>query len=254
MSEPSLPELMAERDRLFAQLSMVGDFRRGSVSENWRRCGKPNCACAAPEHPGHGPRFLWDPVREAEDRRPSARGGRGGEGAPRDRPARRVRDDGGADHRGEREDLRGPPCGGQRRQRGPLRDGRGKRGLRDALAAEKSAEVGRLAAEAARALGCENGVPDGRGGAPGRAAEARRGHARGGAVRRSRPPWSPDGLRARPGGRVRRPPGRRSSTPCSGRSSCGGPGTTARNAGTAWPRATMSSASRARRCRPAWPR
>ncbi|MGO8887125.1 MAG: DUF6788 family protein [Streptosporangiaceae bacterium] len=59
MSEPSLPELEAERDRLFAQLSVVGDFRRGSVSENWRRCGKPNCACAAPEHPGHGPRFLW---------------------------------------------------------------------------------------------------------------------------------------------------------------------------------------------------
>ena len=59
MTEPSLPELEAERDRLFAQLSMVGDFRRGSVSENWRRCGKLNCACAAPDHPGHGPRFLW---------------------------------------------------------------------------------------------------------------------------------------------------------------------------------------------------
>ena len=59
MSEPSLPELEAERERLYAQLSEVGDFRRGSVSENWRRCGKPNCACAAPEHPGHGPRFLW---------------------------------------------------------------------------------------------------------------------------------------------------------------------------------------------------
>jgi len=59
MSEPSLPELEAERDRLYAQLSTVGDFRRGSVSENWRKCGKPNCACAAPDHPGHGPRFLW---------------------------------------------------------------------------------------------------------------------------------------------------------------------------------------------------
>jgi len=59
MTEPSLPELEAARDRLYAQLSMVGDFRRGSVSENWRRCGKPNCACAAPGHPGHGPRFLW---------------------------------------------------------------------------------------------------------------------------------------------------------------------------------------------------
>jgi hypothetical protein len=59
MSEPSLPELEAERDRLYAQLSAVGDFRRGSVSENWRKCGKPGCACAAPDHPGHGPRFLW---------------------------------------------------------------------------------------------------------------------------------------------------------------------------------------------------
>jgi hypothetical protein len=59
VSEPSLPELEAERDRLYAQLSMVGDFRRGSVSENWRMCGKPNCACAQPDHPGHGPRFLW---------------------------------------------------------------------------------------------------------------------------------------------------------------------------------------------------
>ena len=71
MSEPSLPELMAERDLLFAQLGMVGDFRRGSVSENWRRCGKPNCACAAPEHPGHGPRFLW--TRSAGRRKTVAR-------------------------------------------------------------------------------------------------------------------------------------------------------------------------------------
>ena len=59
MSEPSLAELEAERDRLYALLSRVGDFRRGSVTENRRKCGKPNCACAAPGHPGHGPRFLW---------------------------------------------------------------------------------------------------------------------------------------------------------------------------------------------------
>lgn len=59
MTEPALPELEAERDRLYAQLSVVGDFRRGSVSENYRKCGKPNCACARPDHPGHGPRFLW---------------------------------------------------------------------------------------------------------------------------------------------------------------------------------------------------
>jgi hypothetical protein len=59
MSEVSLAELEAERDRLFARLSAVGDFRRGSVSENYRKCGKPNCACAQPGHRGHGPRFLW---------------------------------------------------------------------------------------------------------------------------------------------------------------------------------------------------
>jgi hypothetical protein len=59
MTELSLAELEAERDRLFVQLSAVGDFRRGSVSENYRKCGKPNCACARPGHPGHGPRFLW---------------------------------------------------------------------------------------------------------------------------------------------------------------------------------------------------
>ena len=59
MTVPSLWELEAERDRLHAQLSAVGDFRRGSVSVNYRKCGKPNYACAAPDHPGHGPWFLW---------------------------------------------------------------------------------------------------------------------------------------------------------------------------------------------------
>src|ERR1700756_5438598 len=59
MTEPSPRELEAERDRLYAQLAAVGDFRRGSVSENYRKCGKPNCACAQPGHRGHGPRFLW---------------------------------------------------------------------------------------------------------------------------------------------------------------------------------------------------
>jgi len=59
MAGPSLPELEAERERLYAQLTAVGDFRRGSVTENYRKCGKPNCACAQPDHPGHGPRFLW---------------------------------------------------------------------------------------------------------------------------------------------------------------------------------------------------
>jgi hypothetical protein len=56
---PSLPELEAQRAELYARLAEVGDFRRGSVSENYRRCGKANCVCARPGHPGHGPRMLW---------------------------------------------------------------------------------------------------------------------------------------------------------------------------------------------------
>jgi hypothetical protein len=59
MSEPSLPELESRRAGLFARLAAIGDFRRGSITENYRRCGKPNCACAQPDHPGHGPRWLW---------------------------------------------------------------------------------------------------------------------------------------------------------------------------------------------------
>lgn len=59
MTGPLLAELEARRARLFERLAAVGDFRRGGVSENYRRCGKPNCACAQPDHPGHGPRYLW---------------------------------------------------------------------------------------------------------------------------------------------------------------------------------------------------
>jgi len=59
MTEPSLPELETD-----AQLAAVGDFRRGSVSKNYRKCGKPNCVCAQPDHPGHGPRFLWTRIAD----------------------------------------------------------------------------------------------------------------------------------------------------------------------------------------------
>ncbi len=50
--------LEAERGRLYQELSQTGDFRRGSISANYRRCGKSNCACAKPDHPGHGPQHL----------------------------------------------------------------------------------------------------------------------------------------------------------------------------------------------------
>lgn len=59
MANESLSELEQQRDQLYARLATVGDFRRGSINETYRRCGKSNCACAGEDHPGHGPRLLW---------------------------------------------------------------------------------------------------------------------------------------------------------------------------------------------------
>ncbi len=52
-----LAELEHRREELYRQLGRVGDFRRGSLNEVRRKCGKPNCACAQPGHPGHGPQY-----------------------------------------------------------------------------------------------------------------------------------------------------------------------------------------------------
>lgn len=53
-----ITELEAERTRLYQELSRTGDLRRGTITATHRRCGKANCACANPEHPGHGPRYM----------------------------------------------------------------------------------------------------------------------------------------------------------------------------------------------------
>ena len=58
-TDPQLDELRRQRARLYEQLADTDDFRRGSVSETYRRCGKPNCVCAGEDHPGHGPRWMW---------------------------------------------------------------------------------------------------------------------------------------------------------------------------------------------------
>lgn len=58
----------ARRDRLYQTLVALGDFRRGTISVNYRRCGKPNCACARAEHPGHGPQYLWNATMGGKSR------------------------------------------------------------------------------------------------------------------------------------------------------------------------------------------
>ena len=56
----SLPDLELRRKKLFRQMEDLGDFRRGTISVNYRKCGKSNCACARKDHPGHGPQYLWN--------------------------------------------------------------------------------------------------------------------------------------------------------------------------------------------------
>ena len=61
MSEPvagrDLAWLERRRAELFGLISQAGDFRRGALNAVWRKCGKPNCACARPGHRGHGPQW-----------------------------------------------------------------------------------------------------------------------------------------------------------------------------------------------------
>ena len=48
-------DLERRRKDLFRQMEHLGDFRRGTISVNYRKCGKSNCVCARKDHPGHGP-------------------------------------------------------------------------------------------------------------------------------------------------------------------------------------------------------
>ncbi len=54
-----LETLESRRMKLYQHLQTVGDFRPGTISVSYRRCGKANCACVRPDHPGHGPQYLW---------------------------------------------------------------------------------------------------------------------------------------------------------------------------------------------------
>ena len=56
MSEP-IPALEKDRSEVLRQISHLGDLRPGSVVEVMGRCSKPNCHCAQPGDPGHGPHF-----------------------------------------------------------------------------------------------------------------------------------------------------------------------------------------------------
>lgn len=59
MAESAEKHLVQQKTVLLRELAKVGNFRRGTISINYRKCGKENCVCAKKGHPGHGPQFLW---------------------------------------------------------------------------------------------------------------------------------------------------------------------------------------------------
>ncbi len=64
----SLQALEQKREQLWAQLQGLGDLRRGSISVNYRKCGKANCRCARPGQRGHGPQYLWTTTVKGQSR------------------------------------------------------------------------------------------------------------------------------------------------------------------------------------------
>ena len=52
--------LEQQRRILLEQIASLQPFRRGTVSANYRQCGKPTCHCTQSEEYRHGPQYLWN--------------------------------------------------------------------------------------------------------------------------------------------------------------------------------------------------
>ncbi len=55
----SIEGLERQRAEILQQMQALGDMRRGSVVEQYLKCGKTPCCCKAAGHPGHGPYFAF---------------------------------------------------------------------------------------------------------------------------------------------------------------------------------------------------
>ena len=62
----TLRKLESTRRSLYRELEEIGDFRRGTISVNYRKCGKKNCICAKLGHPGHSPQYLWNTTKKGK--------------------------------------------------------------------------------------------------------------------------------------------------------------------------------------------
>ena len=69
----TLEELEEHRRQLYRRLAEIRDLRRGIISVNYRKCGKPNCACARKGHRGHGPQYLWNTTVDRRSRAANVR-------------------------------------------------------------------------------------------------------------------------------------------------------------------------------------
>ena len=55
--ENVLDKLQEQKEMIMQKISELGDFRQGSLSPRYRKCGKPYCHSAKKGSKGHGP--LW---------------------------------------------------------------------------------------------------------------------------------------------------------------------------------------------------
>ena len=55
----SIEALERQRAEILHEVQGLGDMRRGSIVEQYLRCGKTPCCCQTPRHPGHGPYFAY---------------------------------------------------------------------------------------------------------------------------------------------------------------------------------------------------
>jgi hypothetical protein len=67
MPDP-LAALEAQRDGILREIARLGDMRKGSLTETFRPCGKPTCACHRRDHPGHGPYYAFTTKVEGRTR------------------------------------------------------------------------------------------------------------------------------------------------------------------------------------------
>lgn len=56
--------LNATKEKILQQIRELDDFRQGSLSPRYRKCGKPYCHCAKEGSEGHGP--LWMVTRSVK--------------------------------------------------------------------------------------------------------------------------------------------------------------------------------------------